>query len=119
MVIRHRILLVDENESIHEDVESILSRNNNISDGLQEFEDELFGSSDLATTDVLTEIHYHIDHVYQDEEAVQMVVNAVAEKNLFACISECENAAGYGWYRNHSKNMGRSLYRIGDLYCWG
>lgn len=86
MVNKQRILLVDDNESIHEDIESILSLNNNTSDSLQEFEDELFGTPALATSDVLADFHYQIDHAYQGEEAVQMVESAVAENNPYSLI---------------------------------
>jgi len=83
---RHRILLVDDNESIHEDIESILSLNQNSSDGLQEMEDDLFGSSSIAAATAVTNINYQIDHAYQGEEAVEMVHTAQEEGKPYSLV---------------------------------
>jgi len=84
---RQRILLVDDNEAIHEDIESILSINKNNSDmELRQMEDDLFGSFAVAEPQVLTETIYHIDHAYQGEEAIQMVANAVAEGDPYSLV---------------------------------
>ena len=73
---RQRILLVDDDESIHEDIESVLSINKNNSDmELRQMEDDLFGSSTIEP-EVLSETIYDIDHAYQGEEAIQMVDDA-------------------------------------------
>lgn len=84
---KQRILLVDDNESIHEDIESILSINYSKSDNdLQQIEDDLFGSSQAKDTDVLSEIVYDIHHAYQGEEAIRMAENAQAEGNPYSLI---------------------------------
>jgi len=57
---RQRILLVDDNEAIHEDIESILSINRNNSDmELRQMEDDLFGASAVAEPEVLVK-HFMI-----------------------------------------------------------
>lgn len=76
---QHRILLVDDNEAIHEDIETILKgfqKNKEIED----IEGRLFGSSseeNKKEDDV--EVSYAIDHAYQGEEAVKMVEEAKKE----------------------------------------
>lgn len=87
MEYRQRILLVDDNESIHEDIESILSINRNNADmELRQMEDDLFGSTALAEPDVLTETLYDIDHAYQGKEAIEMVNKAHAEGDPYSLI---------------------------------
>jgi len=84
---RQRILLVDDNEAIHEDIESILSINKNNSDlELRQLEDDLFGASTLAEPDVLSETIYDIDHAYQGLEAIEMVHNAQAEGDPYSLV---------------------------------
>lgn len=84
---RQRILLVDDNEAIHEDIESILSINKNNSDmELRQMEDDLFGAATVAEPDVLAETLYEIDHAYQGEEAIRMVDEAVEEGDPYSLI---------------------------------
>jgi signal transduction histidine kinase len=84
---RQRILLVDDNEAIHEDIESILSINKNNSDmELRQMEDDLFGATTVAEPDVLAETLYEIDHAYQGEEAIRMVDDAVEERDPYSLI---------------------------------
>ncbi|WP_340104065.1 response regulator [Rhodohalobacter sp. 8-1] len=74
---RARILLVDDDDSIHEDIESVLSINKYRSDKeLRQMEDELFGSSTLKEPGILSETFYDIDHAYQGEDAIRMVNDA-------------------------------------------
>ena len=84
---RQRILLVDDDQSIHEDIESVLSINKNNSDmELRQIEDDLFGTSLRAEPEVLSETIYDIDHAYQGEEAVEMVNTAHAEGDPYSLI---------------------------------
>lgn len=83
---KQRILLVDDNESIHEDIESILSLNQSSSDGLRDLEDDLFGSSSITATNTVTNINYQIDHAYQGEEAVEMVHTAQEEGDPYSLV---------------------------------
>ena len=84
---RQRILLVDDNEAIHEDIESILSINKNNSDmELRQMEDDLFGATTVAEPDVLAETLYEIDHAYQGEEAIRMVDEAVEDGDPYSLI---------------------------------
>lgn len=74
---RARILLVDDDESIHEDIESVLSINKYRSDTeLRQMEDELFGASAMTEPGILSETFYEIDHAYQGLDAVRMVNDA-------------------------------------------
>lgn len=69
-----KILVVDDNESIHKDIESILSGNNRIdSNELFELESELFGHVENSNSN---DISYRIDHAYQGLEAIEMVAKA-------------------------------------------
>ncbi|PAU95562.1 hybrid sensor histidine kinase/response regulator [Aliifodinibius salipaludis] len=83
----NHILLVDDNESIHEDIESILSNSVSKEDEeLKGIEDELFGSSpnEQEKTDNL--VDYEIDHAYQGKEAVEMVSEAYELGDPYALI---------------------------------
>lgn len=84
---KNRILLVDDNESIHEDIESILSSHQiDTDDELLELESELFDTSVGEATEVLAEIDYQIDHAYQGEEAIRMVKEATESGSPYALV---------------------------------
>ncbi len=83
----YHILLVDDNEAIHEDIEAILTSHSKDTDAeLQEMADELFGtlSSDKGDNEVT--IEYDIDHAYQGEEAIRMVEEAAEKGNPYSLV---------------------------------
>jgi len=83
----NHILLVDDNESIHEDIESILSNSVSKEDEeLKGIEDELFGSSPNEQEKADDIVNYEIDHAYQGMEAVEMVSEAYETGNPYALI---------------------------------
>lgn len=82
-----RILLVDDNEAIHEDIEAILSNHQTKSDHeLQELEGSLFGDTISGNTDIIEEIKYRIDHAYQGSEAIQKVKKAAENGNPYSLV---------------------------------
>lgn len=82
----NHVLLVDDNESIHEDIESILSNSTSKQDEeLKGIEDKLFGSSDEQET-VVSRIDYDIDHAYQGKEAVKMVEEASVADRPYSLV---------------------------------
>lgn len=84
---KKRILLVDDNEAIHEDIESILSSHkSNSGEELQELENKLFGTSVGKATKALSGIDYSIDHAYQGEEAIQMVKEAAENGSPYSLV---------------------------------
>ncbi|MHC4946982.1 MAG: GGDEF/EAL domain-containing response regulator [Planctomycetota bacterium] len=68
----HRILVIDDNESIHEDLKKALAGTAGNS-GLDELEAELFGS----TAAPMPAIAYEIDSAYQGQEGVTLFKSAV------------------------------------------
>ncbi len=74
---RH-VLLVDDNESIHSDIVSILNGKEEVDEDLLDMESELFGDSSASSEPNSSSdfIMYDIDHAYQGEEAVEMVEKA-------------------------------------------
>lgn len=87
MVTESRILLVDDNEAIHEDIEAILSSHQvDVDSELQELEDSLFGDSVSRNTDVLEKLKYKIDHAYQGEEAIRMVREAAENGKPYSLV---------------------------------
>jgi len=71
-----RILIVDDNRSIHEDFEKTLCNPKVKSDEIVELEKELFDSENTIESEPAKNIEiveYNIDHAYQGEEAVQAV----------------------------------------------
>ena len=84
---KNRILLVDDNEAIHEDIISILSSHReNTNPELQSIEEKLFGSNDQGLNDLTENIDYKIDHAYQGQEALQMVDQAEADGKPYSLI---------------------------------
>lgn len=79
---------MDDNESIHEDIISILSSDQTHSNPeLQSIENNLFGTNnELNTNDAVRDIEYIIDHAYQGAEAIRMADEAEASGNPYALI---------------------------------
>lgn len=87
MEYKRRILLVDDNEAIHEDIVSILlGHQTKGNPDLREIEDQLFGADTSTSNDVMETISYEIDHAYQGEEAVKMVEKSQADGNPYSLI---------------------------------
>ncbi|MEO8592045.1 MAG: response regulator [Candidatus Solibacter sp.] len=74
----NRILIVDDNRAIHEDLRKVLAGDSEALAGLQEDEAILFGSA--ADTAVV----FEVDSAYQGEEALGMVKQASAEGRPYA-----------------------------------
>ncbi len=74
----HRILIVDDNTSIHDDFREILCPDNSDEAAANEMEAILF---DEATPDVM---RFQLDSAFQGQEALEMVKQAVAENRPYA-----------------------------------
>ncbi|TVQ01363.1 MAG: hybrid sensor histidine kinase/response regulator [Balneolaceae bacterium] len=84
---KNRILLVDDNEAIHEDITSILtSHRENTNPKLQSIEEKLFGANDRSLNDLTENIDYEIDHAYQGKDAIQLVDQAEADGKPYSLI---------------------------------
>lgn len=85
-----RILIVDDNQDIHEDIKNILNpaRINHQDSEMQLLKDELFGDDDqnASKTDKSISIHYQIDDAYQGDEAIKMVMKADQDKEPYSLI---------------------------------
>ena len=75
-----RILVIDDNRSIHEDFRKILGSRRLANTGLDEAEAELFGSA--AATDSAPALE--IDSAYQGQEAVALVQTALEQGRPYA-----------------------------------
>lgn len=84
---KKRILVVDDNESIHKDIESILmsSASGEMDHELLEFEKELFDTETVPENNKIS-FNYEIDHAFQGEEAVDMVRKATNSGTPYALI---------------------------------
>jgi|AntRauTorckE6833_2_1112554.scaffolds.fasta_scaffold07491_2 signal transduction histidine kinase len=81
-----RILVVDDNASIHEDIESILVPKTGAGDKeLRELEDELFAAEENEASS-LDDMIYTINHAYQGEEAIEMVDKAADDGDPYSLI---------------------------------
>ena len=76
----HRILLVDDNPSIHVDFRDILCPGNSGSAAGKKLEAALF-DEDLPPAD---QINFELDSAYQGQEALEMVKGALAENRPYA-----------------------------------
>lgn len=85
-----RILIVDDNQDIHEDIRNILNpaRINHQDLELQLLKDELFGEDDHYhfKNKKPFSIRYRIDDAYQGEEAIRMVQKADLEKMPYSLV---------------------------------
>ncbi len=85
-----RILIVDDNQDIHEDIKNILNpaRINQQDYEMQLLKDELFGDNDQSTSknDKSISIRYQIDDAFQGDEAIKMVLKADCEKEPYSLI---------------------------------
>jgi CheY-like chemotaxis protein len=66
----YRVLVVDDNDSIHHDIRSLL-RPRTEPDDLDALAGELLGTASRPHVDLPT---YHLDSVYQGQDAVSAVV---------------------------------------------
>lgn len=71
----HRILVIDDNTSIHEDFSKILEKPQNLGDELQDMEAQLFGSE---TKTVLPAV-FEMDCTSQGKEGLRLVQQAVLD----------------------------------------
>ena len=74
----HRILIVDDNRAIHDDLRKILSGEQPQQADLQNDEEFLFGDAPLPVTD------FEVDSAYQGKEGLEKVRQAMAEGRPYA-----------------------------------
>jgi signal transduction histidine kinase len=79
-----RLLIVDDNESIHRDFKKILEVEDH--DRLKDVELELFGEPNDDKKPAVPLVKYEIDDAYQGEEAVRMANKAAEEGRPYAVI---------------------------------
>lgn len=84
-----RILIVDDNESIHEDFKKVLIQGKDEDEAvLDEMESELFGDEGDPAEPASQEetVEYEIDSAFQGQEALSMANKAAAEGRPYALI---------------------------------
>lgn len=85
-----RILVVDDNESIHDDFRKVLIQERSADHAaLDELEAELFGEDEESTADSNnpgTQLSYTVDSAFQGQEALAMVDKAEQEGRPYALI---------------------------------
>lgn len=85
MTVNRHILIVDDNESIHTDIETVLLDSaERVNPELRKLEQKLFGN-DLKMAHEHS-LNYVINHAYQGEEAVKMVEEANKNESPFALV---------------------------------
>ena len=85
----NRVLIVDDNPSIHEDIKQILQRDRTMEIDAErlELEEELFNNSEnAAMANPPLSLHFDIDDAYQGAEAVSMVDQAEKEGRPYCLI---------------------------------
>ncbi|NOX42239.1 MAG: EAL domain-containing protein [Gammaproteobacteria bacterium] len=80
-----RILIVDDNKSIHEDFRKVLcSKKNDLYNEVNELENELFGEDEISGTSAKVRMEYQVDSAYQGQEALAMIQTAEDEGRPYA-----------------------------------
>lgn len=77
-----RILLVDDNSAIHEDIRKILAAPGAQASALDAIEADLFGGGDPGASAATA--RWRIDSAYQGQQALTMVQAAIAEQSPYA-----------------------------------
>jgi len=82
-----RILIVDDNVSIHEDFSKILPNQPDEFADFDELEQDLFGAPEEGPmTETSAPLFYELSHAYQGQEALDLVENAETEGRPFAVL---------------------------------
>ncbi|MCJ8328790.1 MAG: response regulator [Lentisphaeria bacterium] len=81
----NRVLIVDDNPSIHDDFRKILEHDDEHDTNLDDLLAEVLGE-DPAPADKERKIRYKLDHAYQGEEAYEKVLLAEEEKDPYALL---------------------------------
>lgn len=77
-----KVLIIDDNEKIHEDYRKILSSETDST--LEELEETLFGGSDTTTLQIeIPKISFQIDSAYQGQEGYEKVRNALTKNDPY------------------------------------
>ncbi|MDI6401691.1 response regulator [Balneolaceae bacterium ANBcel3] len=80
-----KILIVDDNESIHTDIETVLTDSSDFSASeLHDMEEKLFGGNELTAPKQT--LLYQIQHAYQGEESIQMVEEALNKNEPYSLV---------------------------------
>ncbi len=74
---QHRILIVDDNPSIHQDIRSLLQFRDCTS--LDEYESELFGVTGQGVPACLNADRFEVQSAFQGQQALQMLRDAISE----------------------------------------
>jgi len=84
----NRILIVDDNKSIHDDFRKVLSPEGSVeSIEISDLEAELFGDDDVASQPSNDfQQNYDIDSAYQGQEALSMIQKAQDEENPYSLV---------------------------------
>src|SRR5436853_98999 len=77
---KHRILVIDDNPAIHNDIRKILARPEIDSSSLDQAEAALFGE----ITELEVGALFEIDSAYQGQEGLEFVKRSLAEKRPYA-----------------------------------
>lgn len=84
MEFNRRILVVDDNDAIHKDIDAILGRSHkNYESDLLDLESELFGDTETLVDHSVT---YFIDHVFSGEEAIEAVEKAAISGDPYSLV---------------------------------
>ncbi|MBD3419176.1 MAG: SpoIIE family protein phosphatase [Chitinivibrionales bacterium] len=85
---KRRILVVDDNKSIHDDIKNVIGLSRRETDReINQLADELFGDeAGIEQAPVSERIEYQIDDAYQGEQAVEMVRRAEEINDPYALI---------------------------------
>lgn len=79
----NRILIVDDNKSVHEDFKKILSQKDSKDDDVVNLEKALF---DEEISEQKSNPVYRIDHAFQGEEAIMMIEKSEDENDQYSIV---------------------------------
>ena len=110
-----RILLIDDQETIHEDFRKILLPTKSNSESLQAREAELFGCAEPVVTNTPC---FHIDSAMGGQEGLDLAMQACDDDNPYSrSLRRCSYAARYR-RRSNGSTTARPVTRHPDSHVY-
>ena len=97
-----RVLIIDDNESIHADFCKIIGAGSQRGAELDSAAAALFGESSTTTA---AQQEFELDSAYQGEQGLSRVQQSIEQGRPYAGLRRRTDAARLGWHRNRAQAL--------------